>query len=294
MNLAVTAFYKFTPLPEESLEAIRGELSVFGDKHAMGGLTIIGTEGVNGTVAGSSEVIANWKNLIERIAGETSFKDSEASEQPFKRWFVKIREEIVSLGNPAVIPAGKHHHLSPEEWDNISKQENVVILDARNTYETDIGMFEGAVDPRLKNFQDFPAWVKQCAIPKEKKVLLYCTGGIRCEKACLEMERQGYGNVFQLEGGILGYLAKKPKGTWRGECFVFDHRVSLDSDLKPSSRYSLCPHCGDPGDREIVCKYCKKEGVICARCEKIADRTSCSKNCSHHLIRAGEKSAVRR
>ncbi len=294
MHCSIAAFYTFTPLPATGLKKMQEDLTACGTRYSMGGLTIIGEEGINGTVAGSAESITAWMTMIERIVGKIPFQVSEAPQQPFKRFLVKIREEIVSLGNPKIVPEGKRNHLSPEEWDVMMEQEDVVIVDARNTYETAIGMFEGAIDPGLMKFQDFPAWVKHSALPKDKKILLYCTGGIRCEKACLAMEQQGYSNVFQLDGGILRYLATKPASKWTGECFVFDHRVSVGSGLKPSERYTLCPHCGDPGDREIVCAYCGSEGQICSQCLQAGDQRSCSKNCSHHLIRGTKKHTVLR
>ena len=292
MNFVVTAFYKFTPFTEDEVQSVQKELTEFGAKLDMGGLTIIGTEGVNGTVAGSAEAIAAWKQKIQEIAGDVTFKDSESESQPFKRWFVKVRKEIVSLGKPEILPNGKHNHISPEEWERMMESEDVVVIDTRNTYETEIGMFEGALDPKLNSFQEFPEWVANCDIPKDKKVLMYCTGGIRCEKACLEMEKQGYENVFQLDGGILQYMKERPEGKWNGECFVFDHRVAVGKDLKPSQKYHLCPHCGDPGDVKTSCSNCGEMARICQRCKSKPDRLSCSKNCANILNGTAQKTAV--
>ena len=257
----------------------------------MGGLTIVGSEGVNGTVAGSASSIRKWKQKIEEFAGEVTFKDSKSDGQPFKRWFVKIRPEIVSLGNVGIVPSGKHNHLTPEEWDAVIDSEDVVILDTRNDYETEIGIFEGATDPKLHCFQEFPEYVKNCDIPKDKKILMYCTGGIRCEKACLEMERQGYENVYQLDGGILRYMQERPSSKWQGECFVFDHRVAVAEDLKPSRRYGLCPHCGDPGDQNITCMQCEGPGIMCVRCLQSMESPICSKNCAYCRKRDLQKAA---
>lgn len=279
---SVTAFYKFKPIAENDVQKLRDELYEIGQNLSMGGLTIVGSEGVNGTVAGSAEAISKWKQEIEARFDEVTFKDSYSKEQPFKRWFVKIRDEIVSLGDTNIIPDGKHNHLPPEEFERMMEEEDVVVLDTRNTYETDIGIFEGAVDPRIHCFQEFPEYVKNCDIPKDKKVLMYCTGGIRCEKACLEMEKQGYENVYQLDGGILRYMKERPQKKWKGECFVFDHRIAVDENLEPSSHYHLCPHCGDPGDVHTTCAYCKKEAKICYKCENDPIRQTCSKNCAHH------------
>ncbi len=292
MSYTITAFYKFVPFAKEDVESIRKDLIEYGESIDMSGLIIIGTEGLNGTVAGSAEAIVLWKKKIEQLAGEVTFKDSYSDGQPFKRWFVKQRKEIVSLGKPDILPNGKHNHISPEEWERMMEDEDTVVIDTRNTYETEIGMFEGALDPEIASFQEFPQWVADCDIPKDKKVLMYCTGGIRCEKACLEMEKQGYENVFQLDGGILRYMKERPDGKWNGECFVFDHRVAVGKDLKPSQHYHLCPHCGDPGDVKTSCGFCGEMSRICMRCKQNPSKESCSKNCAHHLQIGSKKKAV--
>lgn len=289
----ITAHYKFYPLSEADVPSLQKSLRTYGEEIGMSGLVIIGTEGLNGTVAApSEEVLSQWKAKLEEIFGEITFKDSYAESQPFKRWFVKVRKEIVTLGNTGIIPNGKHNHISPEEWERMMNEEDVVVIDTRNTYETEIGMFEGAVDPRIRTFQEFPEYVENCGIPKDKKVLMYCTGGIRCEKACLEMERQGYQNVYQLDGGILRYMKERPKQKWQGECFVFDHRVAVNEDLMPSERYGLCPHCGDPGDQHINCAHCGNEGMMCIRCIDSMDCQTCSKNCAYQRNLVLQKEAL--
>jgi UPF0176 protein len=213
------------------------------------------------------------------------FQDSKAGAQVFKRWSVQMRSEIVNLQLPDAKPA-QDTHLTPEEW-HAMLQEDVMVLDTRNTYETNVGTFKNAVDPKLKNFQEFPEYVRSAGIPKQKKVLMYCTGGIRCEKAIHAMRAQGYEHVYQLEGGILAYLKQFPNAAFEGECFVFDHRVAVDQELKPSARYALCPHCGDPGDKTVACVHCTKSCVICTTCAAHEERQTCSKNCRHHhLLRA--------
>jgi len=291
----IAAHYKFFPLEEAKLEELRSNLFTFGEGLNMSGLVIVGAEGLNGTVAAQSEeVLRQWKDHLESIFGEITYKDSFADTQPFKRWFVKIRAEIVSLGDTEVVPNGKNNHLSPEEWDHMIDSEDVVILDTRNDYETEIGVFEGAIDPKLHCFQDFPEYIKKCDIPKDKKILMYCTGGIRCEKASIEMQRQGYENVYQLDGGILRYMQERPQKKWKGECFVFDHRVAVNEDLMPSQRYGLCPHCGDPGDQNITCEHCQKPAMSCVKCIKSLNRQTCSKDCAYRRNLVLQKeSAVR-
>jgi UPF0176 protein len=278
-TFSVTAFYKFLPIAAASLESLQQQLTVFGKVHRMGGLVLLAKEGINGTVCGSVESIDQWKKLLTESVGGLEYKDSEASTMVFRRWSVKLRPEIVALRQEGISPGGEHKHLTPEEWNKMLESDDVVVLDTRNTYETEIGMFEGAVDPQLTSFQEFPDYVKRAGIPKDKKVLMYCTGGIRCEKALLAMEKQGYEHVYQLKGGILAYIKKFPRGKFDGECFVFDHRVAVDQELQPSSRYSLCPHCGDPGDCHVTCLRCQKASVICTKCNATEACRTCSKRC---------------
>jgi UPF0176 protein len=280
-TITVTTFYKFTPLKEKELLRIQNMLTKFGEKNMMKGLTLLAGEGINGTVSGTPKAINKWKKLVQQYIGEVEFKDSPADTHPFKRWYVKIREEIVQLGDSSIFPAFENnHHLTPEEWNRMMREEDIVLLDIRNDYEVKIGKFKKAVDLQLKQFQDFSDFVKNSDIPKEKKVLMYCTGGIRCEKALIEMQRQGYEHVYQLRGGILEYLRECPNQQFEGECFVFDHRASVDQHLNPSSVYTLCPHCGDPGKEHIVCARCGKKGSICDVCMKQEHRRTCSKDCA--------------
>lgn len=163
------------------------------------------------------------------------------------------------------------------------KQKDVTILDTRNTYESAIGTFEGAIVPPLASFHEFPAYVEKSNIPKEKPVLMFCTSGIRCEKAAEEMRNQGYKEVYQLDGGITNYLAEYPNGHWRGECFMFDHRVAIDTTLKPSTRYKLCPACGNPGDVRTTCEHCTTPCTLCATCVEKAP-IACSRTCKQALV----------
>lgn len=281
----ITAFYRFFAMSEEEVSDLRDCLHAFGASYHLRGLVLVATEGINGTVSGNAANIRELKAFIEKIAPGTEFKDSTADESPFKRWFVKIRPEIVGLGKPEFAPTDKHHHIDVEEWNRMIEEEDVVVLDTRNDYEVAIGKFKGAIDPQLQSFDQFPDYVKRCGIPKDKKVLMYCTGGIRCEKALLEMEAQGYENVFQLDGGILKYLERSPYKHFEGECFVFDHRTAVDQSLKPSTVYGLCPHTGDPAPHEIACSHCGKSTKVSDPCLKEATLRTCSKNCAEMVRR---------
>ncbi|PIR52856.1 hypothetical protein COU76_04400 [Candidatus Peregrinibacteria bacterium CG10_big_fil_rev_8_21_14_0_10_49_10] len=286
-GISITAWYKFTPLEEGTLSSLQKELQTFGKAKRMRGLVLLAEEGVNGTVCGLASAIQEWKQLMQKHFGEIVFKDSFAEEYVFPRWFVKVRPEVVALKNTDIRPSEEHHHLSPEEWHD-ALEEDVVVLDTRNDYETEIGMFAKAVDLEMQSFKDFPWAVQKAEIPKDKKVLLYCTGGIRCEKALLEMEKQGYTNVYQLQGGILAYLRKFPHQKFDGECFVFDHRVSVDQELRPSQKYKLCPHCGDPGNCAVSCLRCGRDRIICTECHKKTHLQTCSKDCTYHLQRRSD------
>jgi UPF0176 protein len=277
----ITAFYKFVAIEEADLAARRSELQRAGFKFRLFGLTLLSTEGVNGTIAGSAQGIREFKEYLQQEYGDILFKDSYAQDRPFKRWLVQIRDEIVAIKDKSILPDGDRNHISPQQWhDTLSTEENVVVIDTRNICETEIGMFKDAIDPRLNSFGEFPEWIENSGIDKDQKVLMYCTGGIRCEKALIAMQREGYKEVYQLKGGILDYLKAYPDGHWNGECFVFDNRVSVDTNLNPSKRYSFCPHCGDPGDLIIHCSSCEKKSVICKDCSQENDRNTCSKHCA--------------
>lgn len=283
----VTTFYKFVELPADKLVGMRQELLTHGERLGVVGLIILASEGCNATIAAMPENLAEFCAILTASPAfsDLQFKNSTANKKPFRRFKIDIRPEIVTFDGAKLQPGpGPGKKLDPAEWESVLASEgDIVVVDTRNSYETELGMFEGAVDPKIRKFSDFTEFVKRSDIPKEKKVLMYCTGGIRCEKASLEMERLGYRNVFQLSGGILKYLEEFPHGKFNGECFVFDHRVALDQKLQPSKHYKLCPHCGNPGDNHISCRKCGSLAVICKACAREQHRVSCSKNCAHHL-----------
>lgn len=296
MTYYISAFYHFTRL--ENLEAIKTELEAKADSLNIRGLLILGPEGINTTCSSASrENLESFKAWAkERFNGPNiQFKDSEADRPPFRRYKVKIRDEIVTAGIPGLLPPeGKNYHLSPSEWNRVMKEESdVVVIDTRNWYEYNIGTFKNALNPNIEKFTDFPEYIEKQGIPKEKKMLIFCTGGIRCEKGILELQSQGYNNVYQLEGGILNYLSEYPNDQYEGECFVFDHRVSVDQNLKPSQRYTLCPHCGQPGDTEIECVRCDYHEKICVTCSAVEiKKETCSKNCANQWrLHPGQKGA---
>lgn len=282
----ITTFYFFSP--QTNIPEIRQDLETQGQALEMKGLFILGPEGLNSTCSAPSvETRAQFQSWIKSYfkLGELKFKDSESSIDPFPRFKVKVRPEIVTMKTPGLVPPeGKNRHLTPEEWEQALKEEGVAIIDTRNDYEYRLGTFEGAVNPGLEQFSEFPPYLEKHGYKKDQKILIFCTGGIRCEKGILELENRGYKNVYQLEGGILNYLEEKPEASFKGECFVFDHRVAVDQNLKPSQIYGLCPHCGDPGEVKVDCVRCDIQAKLCPDCaaQELIGKV-CSKNCAHHV-----------
>jgi UPF0176 protein len=289
----ISALYKFAVVSEQRVPELREYLEKTCDELKILGLLLVSKEGINGTIAGSFDSVNKFKELVQKIPeyGIIQFKDSKSDFAPFKRLKIVIRDEIVTLDRPDIIPTQSvNHHLSPKEWhEQLSKNDDYVLIDTRNTYEVEIGKFKGAIDPETIQFTEFPKFVKKQNYPKDKKILMYCTGGIRCEKALVYMQQEGYENVYQLDGGILNYLQEYgSEGHWEGDCFIFDHRVALNGNLEPSKTYSLCPHCGNPGKEEIKCTKCNSRAIICHRCAVEPSKNTCSKNCEHHFIRASK------
>lgn len=281
----ILAFYAFSALEHGRLASLRAELFAFGQAHDMRGLVLLATEGINGTVCGSPEAIGEWRALITAQFQDVTWNESTAEAHVYPRWLVKVREEIVALKKPGSSRLNGTH-LTPAEWNEKMSRPNTVVIDARNTYETAIGTFNGAIDPKITNFQQFTGFAAACDVPKDAEVLLYCTGGIRCEKAVAAMQESGYKNVFQLKGGILSYLKECPEGTFNGECFVFDHRVAVDKHLQPSTIYKLCPTCGDPGTEKRSCAHCEQDFTACVGCIQKRAAETCSKNCRYHQERS--------
>lgn len=287
MNFYITAFYRFFKITD-NLESLKEKIKNKAEELHLTGLMILGPEGLNSTTAApSAAALESYKHFLSELfkISDFNFKDSTSVKPPFRKFVVKIREEIVTLGTPELIPdmSTNNHHLSPSQWNEVMKNDkDHVVIDTRNWYEYNIGSFKGALNPDIDKFTDFPKYLEEKKISKEKKMLIFCTGGIRCEKGILELQRQGYKNVYQLEGGILKYLEEYPNDQFEGECFVFDHRVAVDQKLQPTTQYGLCPHCGQPSSVQIQCKRCDTETLICGDCEKLAWKNiTCSKNCAY-------------
>ena len=278
----VTSFYRFVPVDRDRILGIRATLKDWMSQRSMRGLVLIAPEGVNGTVSGSQSDISEFKDFVQDLVQthDIRFKDATTPVRPFHRLSVDAREEIVGLKRPDLVPLEtQDHHLTPAEWHEwMTSDREKLVIDTRNTYETMAGKFKGAVDPGLKTFAEWSTYLDTAQISKDVPVLMYCTGGIRCEKAILEMRTRGFDQVYQLRDGILGYLAEFPDGEFEGECFVFDDRVTVGPDLQPTGNFGICPGCGLTASKVVSCEWCGNSFFHCQDCE--TKRPSvCCKTC---------------
>ncbi|MBJ6125803.1 rhodanese-related sulfurtransferase [Microvirga splendida] len=239
MTYKVAALYQFVPLPD--FREIKDPLHALCLDLGIKGTLLLAHEGINGTVAGTEEgidaLMAELRDgpLFRGRLDKLELKFSSAAEMPFKRMKVRLKKEIVTLGDPQTDPLRRvGTYVSPAEWNRLLEEPGIVLLDTRNDFEVELGTFEGAVDPRIKRFSEFKEFVEKELDPaKHRKVAMFCTGGIRCEKASSYMLNQGFEEVFHLKGGILKYLEDVPEAEsrWKGDCFVFDERVALGHGL---------------------------------------------------------------
>lgn len=265
----VAAMYHFKPWPD--FENWQERLTMLGEKWEICGSLLIAKEGINGTVAGSREAIDALLKFLKEEVGFSGLehKESLASKKPFHRYKVRLKKEIVTFGQPDIDPNQKvGEYIDPKDWNALIEDPEVVLVDTRNDYEVEIGTFKGAVDPKTDNFREFPEFVEQNLDPnKHKKVAMFCTGGIRCEKATAYMLNQGFENVYHLKGGILKYLEEVPeeKSLWEGECFVFDQRIAVKHGLKEGT-YDMCYGCRSPISDEDKKSEHFEEGISCPHC----------------------------
>lgn len=265
----VAALYKFTRFADPA--ALKAPLAKVGCAGGVKGTLLLAHEGINGTIAGPRNGIDAVLAHIKSLPGcaDLEWKESTATDMPFTRLKVRLKREIVTMGQPDVDPtAAVGTYVAPEDWNALITRDDVVTIDTRNDYEVAIGTFDGAVDPETASFGEFPDWWKANADKFEgKKVAMFCTGGIRCEKATNYLLGQGVEDVFHLKGGILKYLEDVPEAetTWQGECFVFDKRVSVGHGLVEGN-YDLCHACRRPVSNEDKAHSAYEPGVSCARC----------------------------
>ena len=247
MTTVVAAFYKFVAI--EDGPELKSRLGELGCSRGLKGTILIAPEGINVTISARPE---NMEAFLAALNSDPRFdnlavKFSTAPKHPFQRFKVKLKSEIITFGVPEANPAVHvGTYVKPQDWNAIISDPDVIVLDTRNSYEVDIGSFERALDPKTSSFSELPAFVEKHLDPKKhKRLAMFCTGGIRCEKASAYLLTKGFLEVYHLEGGILKYLETVPpeQSLWRGECFVFDERVAVEHGVKPG-RHVMCPDCG--------------------------------------------------
>ncbi len=268
-RIVVATLYKFVALEDfrELRGPLRGECAAAGVK----GTLLLAAEGINGVIAGPRAAVERVLAHLRRDARLADIEHGEAVAEraPFFRMKVDLRREIVAMGVPGLDPAaGAGTRVAPRDWNAVVGDPEILLVDARNGYEVAIGRFRGALDPQTARFREFPAFVRERLDPaRHRKVALYCTGGIRCEKAAAFMRDEGFAQVLQLRGGILGYLAQVPRArsAWEGECFVFDNRVALDHQLREGS-HQQCHGCRRPVGAAGRRSPLYRPGVSCPAC----------------------------
>lgn len=270
MNWVIATFYKFVPLSQP--EALRSELLGKCLSWGLRGTILLAAEGLNATVAGDRKGIdqlLTWLHTHAEI-GAFPHQESITAEAPFERMKVKLKQEIVTLGHPEVNPAQQQvgTYVDPQDWNQVMADPEVTVVDARNNFEVELGTFQGAVNPQTHSFRELPDYLATHLDPAQhKKVAMFCTGGIRCEKATAYLLEQGFEQVYHLRGGILNYLRIVPvdDSLWQGDCFVFDDRVAVDHRLNPTD-HDLCLGCGHPISPAEKSSPEYVDGISCPHC----------------------------
>ena len=268
-DLLVVTFYLFALL--EDYEAMQKPIEQYCNERDVRGIILLAREGINSTISGSKEAVLEVLTFLkedERLA-KLSWKESMATEQPFRKLRVRLKNEIVKMGVDGIDPnkiVGTY--VKPKDWNELISDPKVIVIDTRNDYEVKIGTFKNAIDPDIVSFGELPSWIEGNIDQEEQpKVAMFCTGGIRCEKSTAYLKEKGFNEVFHLEGGILKYLEEVPEdeSLWDGQCFVFDERVSVGHGLE-IGEYELCRACRIPICDEDKSSEHFQEGVSCPHC----------------------------
>ena len=266
---AICALYKFTRL--DDFETIQLPLKGFLDSLSVKGTLLLAREGINGTISGNQ---SSLENVLEYLQSDSRFlgleyKFSYSKKTPFKRLKVKLKKEIVTMGLTEIDPTHSvGTYVKPKDWNKLINDPDVVLIDTRNNYEYEIGSFKGAFNPKTETFREFPSFTKNSLEKyRNKKIAMFCTGGIRCEKSTAYLKSQGYKDVFHLQGGILKYLEEvnEDESLWEGECFVFDDRVAVKHNLE-QGQYDQCHACRFPITKEDTMHPHYEKGASCPRC----------------------------
>tara|TARA_B100001057_G_scaffold485571_1_gene565463 strand:+ start:669 stop:1601 length:933 start_codon:yes stop_codon:yes gene_type:complete len=269
-SFKVYSFYRFKKI--EKIIDIKKEIVSFLSKQNIRGTILISVEGLNGSISGTKVELDNFIQYLKKKLNirKLEIKDNNTSFLPFNKMKVKIKNEIVSFGQGR-IDTIKYHgtDVNPEDWNDIILDENTKLIDVRNEFEIGIGHFNRSINPKTNSFRQFPFSLKKMKLKKDDKIAVYCTGGIRCEKASAYLKANGYKNVYQLKGGVINYFEysknNKKKNLWHGECFVFDQRVTIKKNLN-KGKYEQCFGCRRPITKEQISSNKYKKGVHCPLC----------------------------
>ena len=267
-KFTILTFYQFKQIKD--LLSLKSRISDFCKFNKIKGTIIIAEEGINGTIAGTSQSIKNFQLEIKKIGFENlNPKYSYSKFMPFFRLKVRPKKEIVTLRTKIADPENiTGNKIKPENWNNLITDNDTILIDVRNDFEVEMGSFQGSINPKTKSFTEFKSYVKDnLSEAKNKKIAMFCTGGIRCEKISSYMIKKGFKNVNQLNGGILNYLEKIPEknSLWDGECFVFDNRVSVKNELKDGT-FQLCHACRVPLSKTQIKSKKYLKGISCPKC----------------------------
>jgi UPF0176 protein len=269
MNQVIATFYKFVSL--DNYRDRRQPLLNLCQQYQIKGTILLAAEGINGTIAGTRSSIDAVLTYLKSdpCFADLAHKESMATNSPFDRLKVRLKQEIVTLGIPTVNPTNLvGTYVTPQDWNELIANPDVLVIDTRNHYEVEIGTFKGSIDPHTNSFTEFPEYVATHLDPHQhKQIAMFCTGGIRCEKATSYLLSQGFEHVYHLQGGILKYLAEIPatESQWDGECFVFDDRVAVTHGLEPGT-HQLCWGCGNPITQADLTAPHYEPGICCPRC----------------------------
>ena len=262
---SISGFYKFKKIT--NIKKYKKIVQTYFVNKDIRGTIIISKEGINGTISGKRRNLDLTIDKIKKIFKFSIFDNvnlSNCNYQPFHRGKVKIKKEVVPIGIKIYNRKSKNH-VDPEKWNNLIRDKNTFLIDVRKPFEYQVGTFKRSINPKVDNFREFPSYLKN--LEKSKTIAMFCTGGIRCEKASIFLEKKGFKNVFQLKGGIINYLKKikKEESLWKGECYVFDNRVSIKHGLIPGS-FSMCSGCRKPISQKDMKSKKYEEGVSCPNC----------------------------
>ena len=273
----IISLYAFFSFQENLILELKDKLLNIENENDLSGLIIIAKEGINGTICAEDYISEIVLDLVKRFVGidKLNLKVSYSKKKIFKKLKIKLKKEIVTMGVPEINPSKEAGtYIDSNNWNKVIEDKNTIVIDTRNHYEVSIGSFKKSINPNTKNFSEFPKWVdKNLSNEESKNIALFCTGGIRCEKATSLLRKKGFKNIYHLKGGILKYLEeiKKEESLFEGECFVFDKRVALDHELKTGS-YSICHACGMPISLKDQNKDEFIEGIQCHLCiDKFTD-----------------------